>query len=196
MKLATLCVYCGSRSGARPVYLEQARAFGRLLAERDIGIVYGGASIGVMGAVADAALAAGGRVIGVIPEALAEKEVAHGNLTQLLVVDSMHTRKAKMAELSDGFVALPGGIGTFEELFEVWTWLQLGFHAKPVGVLNVAGYWDGLLEFLDHAHAEAFLSGEHRRFLQVGATPETLLAALETWQAPITRRHWVGPGET
>jgi len=190
-----LRVYCGSRPGARPIYVEQAAALGRLLAERDIALVYGGASIGVMGAAADAALAAGGRVIGVIPRALAEKEVAHSRLTELHVVDSMHTRKAKMAELSDAFVALPGGIGTFEELFEVWTWLQLGFHAKPVSLLNTAGYWDGLLAFLDHARDEAFLNADHRKLLQVGDTPEALLATFAAWQAPTARR-WVGPGET
>ena len=195
MKLSSLCVYCGSRPGARPVYVEQAAALGRLLAERGIALVYGGASIGVMGAAADAAIAAGGRVIGVIPKALAEKEVAHSNLTELHVVDSMHTRKAKMAELSDAFVALPGGIGTFEELFEVWTWLQLGFHTKPVSLLNTAGYWDGLLSFLDHARDEAFLNADHRALLQVGDTPEALLATLALWKAPAGRR-WVGPGET
>ncbi len=195
MKLGSLCVYCGSRPGIRPVYVEQAALLGRMLAERDIALVYGGASIGVMGAVADATLAAGGRVIGVIPRALAEKEVAHAGLSELHIVDSMHTRKAKMAEVSDAFVALPGGIGTFEELFEVWTWLQLGFHAKPVSLLNTGGYWNDLLRFLDHARDEAFLSPEQRALLQISDTPAELLATLAAWQAPAGRR-WVGPGET
>lgn len=195
MKFRSLCVYCGSRPGARSVYTEQAAALGQLMAERDIALVYGGASIGVMGAAADAALAAGGRVIGVIPRALAEKEVAHDRLTEMHIVDSMHTRKAKMAEISDAFIALPGGIGTFEELFEVWTWLQLGFHHKPVSLLNTEGYWDGLLRFLDHARDESFMSGETRELLQVAETPALLLTRLETWQAP-ERRRWVGPGET
>jgi uncharacterized protein (TIGR00730 family) len=175
--------------------MEQATAFGRLLATRDIGLVYGGAHVGLMGAAADAALAAGGEVIGVIPEALKKPEVAHRGLSELRVVSSMHERKAQMAELSDAFVALPGGIGTFEELFEVWTWNQLGLYAKPCGVLNVRGFYDRLNEFLDHVVSEGFLKPVHRAALMVESEPEALLAALASYQAPNVPK-WIGPEST
>jgi uncharacterized protein (TIGR00730 family) len=173
-----ICVFCGSNRGNHPAYLEQATVFGRLLATRDIGLVYGGAHVGLMGALADAALAAGGEVIGVIPQALMDREIAHRGLTELRVVTSMHERKAQMAELSDAFVALPGGIGTLEELFEVWTWNQLGIHAKPCGVLNVRRFYDPLSAFLDHVVSEGFLKPENRGALRVEEEPEALLAAL------------------
>lgn len=179
-----LCVFCGSSPGARPVYTQAAAALGKLLAERGIGVVYGGASIGVMGAVADAALAAGGEVIGVIPERLAVREVAHQQLTDMRVVATMHERKALMAELSDAFVALPGGIGTFEELFEVWTWGQLGMHAKPCALMDVDGYYAPLLTFIEHSVREEFLRPIYRDMLLVARTPDELLAGIEAWQAP------------
>lgn len=152
-----VCVFCGSAAGARPEYVAGATALGTGLADRGIGLVYGGASVGLMGAVADAALGAGGEVIGVIPQSLVDREVAHAGLSDLRVVGSMHERKALMAELSGAFVALPGGIGTFEELFEVWTWRQLGLHAKPIVLLDTAGYWAGLTAFLEHAGREGFV---------------------------------------
>jgi uncharacterized protein (TIGR00730 family) len=179
-----LCVFCGSSTGVRPEYLDAARSLGAALAKRGIGLVYGGASVGLMGAVADAALDAGGEVIGVIPTALWEKEIAHRDLTELRVVGSMHERKAQMAELSDGFVALPGGIGTLEELFEVWTWSQLGLHRKPVALLNVAGYYTPLLQFLDSAVTERFLRAEHRGMLVTAKDPETLLTRVGAYRPP------------
>src|ERR1051325_8659898 len=157
-----LCVFTGSSSGARAAYAEAARELGTLLARRGIGLVYGGARVGLMGAVADAVLAAGGEAIGVIPQALVAKEVAHTGLTALHVVESMHARKAMMSDLSDGFIALPGGWGTLEELFEVLTWAQLGLHRKPTGLLNVDGYFDGLLAFLTHTVAEAFVRTDRK----------------------------------
>jgi uncharacterized protein (TIGR00730 family) len=162
-----LCVFCGSSAGTRPEYLAAARALGRVLAERGVGLVYGGASVGLMGAVADAALAAGGHVAGVIPRALVEREIAHPGLSELHVVRTMHERKALMNELSDGFVALPGGIGTLEELFEVWTWAQLGVHGKPCALLDVAGFYAPLLAFLDHARDEGFVRERQRAMLLV-----------------------------
>lgn len=153
-------------------------------------LVYGGGRVGLMGVVAGAALAAGGRVIGVIPEALATRELAHGGLTDLQVVGSMHERKARMSELADGFLALPGGIGTLEEWFEVWTWSQLGFHPKPCGLLNVAGYYDHLLAFLDHVTTERFLNEAHRSMAIVGDDPDLLLDRLETWRPPRARK-WI-----
>jgi uncharacterized protein (TIGR00730 family) len=189
-----LCIYCGSSAGVRPDYADAARATGRLLAERGVGVVFGGGSVGMMGLVADAALEAGGEVIGVIPHALAAREVDHTGLTALHKVDTMHERKALMAELADGFVALPGGIGTLEELMEVWTWVQLGIHRQPVGLLNVAGYFDGLLAFVDHAVAEGFVRPAHRDLLLVAETPAALLDALAAWQPPDVPR-WLDPDE-
>ncbi|MGA6163958.1 TIGR00730 family Rossman fold protein [Amycolatopsis magusensis] len=174
-----VCVFCGSSPGNSPVYAEQAAALGKLLAERGIGLVYGGASVGTMGVVADAALAAGGEVIGVIPGHLMSAEVGHHGLTELHVVDTMHERKALMAELSDGFLALPGGAGTLEELFEVWTWAQLGLHAKPLGLVDVAGYFQPLRKFVDHMVDEGFLRPQHREMVTVDADPLVLLAAFD-----------------
>ena len=190
MDLKNICVYLGSNTGRTPVYVEQAQALGRELARRGLGLVYGGSNVGLMGALADAALDAGGRVIGVLPERLKAKEVAHLGLTELRVVDTMHERKRMMADLSDGFIALPGGAGTFEELFEVWTWAQLGFHHKPCGLLNVAGYYDKLVEFLDHAAQERFMREEHRAMLMVESDPAKLLDRYATYQAPTVSK-WI-----
>jgi len=176
--IGRVCVFCGSSTGSSPVYTEAASALGRLLAERGIGLVYGGASIGTMGAVADAALAAGGEVIGVIPRAMIAEERGHHGVTELIPVDSMHERKRRMAELSDAFVALPGGIGTLEEVIEVFTWLQLGLHLKPVGLLNVAGFYGPLLRFLDHVRDEQFITPAHHAMLAVESDPERLLDRL------------------
>ena len=177
-----ICVFCGSSPGRDPVYLEQAAAFGALLAQRGIVLVYGGARVGLMGALADAALAHGGQVIGVMPEALMAREVAHRGLSELHVVGSMHARKALMAELSDAFVALPGGIGTLEELFEVWTWSQLGLHEKPCALLDLNGFYSGLRAFLDHVVHEGFLKPVYRAGLLVERDPEALLVALSSFE--------------
>lgn len=193
MELRNVCVYCGSSAGRDPAYAEAARALGRALVARGLGLVYGGASVGVMGAVADAVLDLGGRAVGVIPEALVRKEIAHGGLTELVVTSSMHERKTRMAELSDAFVALPGGIGTLEEIFEAWTCGQLGLHAKPFGFLNVAGYWDGLVSFLDHAVRERFVREPHRAMLVVSEDPEELLDRFAAWRAPEVPK-WIRKG--
>lgn len=185
---SSICVFCGSQPGADPAYLEVAREFGALLARRGIGLVYGGARVGLMGALADAALEDGGRVTGVIPQGLWEREVGHTGLSELLVVDSMHERKALMAERAEAFVALPGGAGTLEELFEVWTWGQLGIHAKPVALLNVGGYWDPLLAMLDHMVEQRFLRAPHRAMVVVDERPDRLLAKLEAYEAPVVPR--------
>ena len=185
-----ICVYAGSNPGADPAYAEAAAALARLLAQRGIGVVYGGAHRGLMGILADTALAAGGEVIGVIPQALVDREIAHTGLSELRVVASMHERKALMAELSDGFVALPGGAGTLEELIEVYTWSQLGLHRKPMGVLNVNGYYDGLAALLDHAVEQGFLRPEHRAAMHAEATPEALLGRFEGWR-PATLGKWL-----
>jgi len=183
-----LCVFCGSSFGTRTGYRAAAEAFGTLLAERQIELVYGGAHVGLMGALADSVLARGGRVIGVIPQALLAREIAHSGLTQLHVVDSMHERKALMASLSDGFVALPGGIGTLEELFEVWTWAQLGLHEKPCALLDVDGFYAGLVGFLDHAVAQGFLRAKQREGLIVEANAQALLSRMfEAPSQPLTR---------
>lgn len=178
-----ICVFCGSSPGARDEYVDTARALGTALATQGLGLVYGGGRVGLMAVVADAALEHGGEVIGVIPQALADKEVAHQGLTELHVTTSMHERKALMADRSDGFVALPGGLGTLEELFEVLTWAQLGFHDKPCGLLNAGGYFDPLIQFLDHVVAERFLKPEHRAMLLVADTPGDMLAALAAYRA-------------
>ena len=175
--LRRVCVFCGSSPGARPAYRAAAEELGRLLAARGLGLVYGGGNVGLMGVLADAALAAGGEVIGVIPRALVDLEVAHTGVRDLRVVDSMHERKATMTELADAFVALPGGIGTLEELIEVFTWSQLGLHAKPLGVLNTAGYYDKLGAFLDHGVEQGFQPAAQRAKLVMAADPEALLAA-------------------
>lgn len=170
-----ICVYCGSKAGKQPEYIASARALGRLLAAQGIGLVYGGASVGIMGEVATSALEAGGHVTGIMPKILVEKEITHPDLSQLIVVDSMHERKAKMEALSDGFIALPGGLGTLEELFEMLTWVQIGYHNKPCAVLNVAGYYDKLLAFLDHAVDEGFLWPEQRKALLVANSAAEVL---------------------
>ena len=179
-----ICVFCGSSMGNRPAYAEVAAALGRMVAERGLGLVYGGGNVGLMGIMADAALQAGGEVIGIIPEALLKLEVGHLDLTQLHVVGSMHERKAMMAEMADAFVALPGGIGTMEELFEVWTWGQLGMHPKPLGFLDVAGYYDHLHAFLDHMVAEGFLRDRHRMMVAVEQNPATLLDRFAAYTPP------------
>ena len=182
MPLRSLCVFCGSSPGKRPEYAEMAAAFGSLLAQRGIRLVYGGGNIGLMGVLADAALAAGGQVIGVIPQMLVDRELAHRG-TDLRVVTSMHERKALMAELSDAFIALPGGLGTYEELCEVLTWAQLGIHHKPVACLNVLGYFDPLAQLFDHALREGFLHAEQRRILISCADGSDLLDRIAR-QAP------------
>jgi len=188
MTIKSLCVFCGSAAGKSPEYAIVAAAFGRLTAERGIELIYGGGRVGLMGAVADACLAAGGRVIGVIPEALATKELAHAGCTELHVVRSMHERKSLMADRSDAFVALPGGIGTFEELFEVWTWGQLGLHKKPCGLLNIAGFFDKLLEFLTATAADGFMHQEHLAMLSTATDGAELIAMLERYEPPDVRR--------
>lgn len=193
--MRAVCVYCGSSPGADPVYLETARAVGRTLAERGLGLVYGGARVGLMGAVADAALAAGGEVVGVIPESLRSRELAHGELTELVVVDSMHERKAVMAERAGAFLALPGGLGTLEELFEVLTWAQLGIHSKPCGVLEVAGYWSPLLTFLDRGVEQGFITRLSRDLLMVDEDVARLLERFDAYE-PAPRRRWLDPSET
>jgi uncharacterized protein (TIGR00730 family) len=190
----SLCVFCGSQPGASPAYAEAATLVGRALAGRGWTLVYGGGRVGLMGILADAALAAGGKVIGVIPAALARREVAHQRVTDLEVVDSMHERKARMAELADGFLALPGGIGTLEEWFEAWTWSQLGIHPKPCGLLNVAGYYDPLLAFLDRMTEERFLSSGHRAMAIVDEESERLLDRLAAYQPPAVPR-WISAPE-
>ena len=177
-----ILVFCGSSPGRLPDYSEATGELGRLLAERDLEIVYGGASVGLMGALADAALAAGGTVIGVIPSRLVEHEIAHAGLTKLHVVETMHERKALMAELSDGVIALPGGTGTLDELFELCTWSQLGLHHKPLGLLDIADYWQPLLRFLEHAVNERFLRAEHLGTLLVERSAPALLDRLASYQ--------------
>lgn len=189
-----ICVYCGSSPGADPAYVTAAETLGRFLAAREIGVVYGSASVGMMGALADAALDAGGEVVGVIPAGLDEKEVAHPGV-DLEVVDSMHERKQRFAELADGFVALPGGLGTLEELFEILTWAQLGIHEDPCGLLNVAGYFDGIVDFLDHAVAAEFVAPEHRDMLLVAADAESLLDEFECYEPPAVEK-WLEREET
>ena len=190
MSLKSVCVFCGASPGARPIYHEAAAQLGRHIAERGLTLVYGGGAVGLMGVVADAALAAGGEVIGIIPQSLERAEIGHKGLTRLEVVDGMHARKARMAELADAFIALPGGLGTLEELFEVWTWRQLGYHAKPLGLLEVDGFYARLTDFLDHLVAERFVREQHRAILQVSASPAELLARMDAWQ-PTAAPKWV-----
>lgn len=193
--MRSVCVFCGSSRGANPEIIVAARQLGALLAERDIDLIYGGGSVGLMGELADSVLAKGGRAIGVIPQFLLDKEVGHVGLTQLKVVNTMHERKALMAELSDAFVALPGGIGTFEEFFEVWTWGQLGLHAKPYALLNVANFFDPLLTFLDHVVAEKLLRSEHRQLLLVESKPAKLLDRISTAR-PTQLPKWIDDEQT
>jgi uncharacterized protein (TIGR00730 family) len=191
-----VCVFAGSATGHRSEYAEAARALAAELARRHLGLVYGGGSIGLMGVLADTALAAGVEVVGVIPKPIASKELAHGGLTELRLVATMHERKATMAALADGFVALPGGLGTFEETLEMLTWSQLGVHAKPVGVLNAGGYYDGLLRWLSHAVAEGFLHRANLGLLLFGDTAAELLDALAAWRPPPAPRAWLDPSQT
>ena len=193
--IKSICIYCGSSPGRLEAYGSAACVLAEEMVSRNIRLVYGGASIGIMGMVADHVLKLGGEAIGVIPKALAHKEVAHKHLTELHVTQSMHERKMLMAELSDGFIALPGGVGTLEELFEIWTWAQLGFHNKPCGLLNVEGYYDSLIGFLDHVLAEQFVKKEHHAILIVETNADALLDRYIKYQPPVTR-HWVGKDET
>jgi uncharacterized protein (TIGR00730 family) len=192
--MRSVCVFCGSSPGARPEYLEAARETGTSIARRGWRLVYGGGKVGLMGVVADAALAAGGEVVGVIPHALERREVGHSGVTELRVVRSMHERKQLMAELSDGFVALPGGFGTWEEFCEVATWVQLGIHRKPCGVLNVSGYYDSLLAFFDHAVAERFVSDVHRANVIHDTSPTRLLDRLAVYVPPLADK-WLDRDE-
>jgi uncharacterized protein (TIGR00730 family) len=189
-----LCVFCGSSSGARPLYAEAAAQLGRDLASSKIALVFGGGRVGLMGILADSVLSAGGQAIGVMPRALVEKEIAHTSLTELHVVESMHQRKALMADLADAFLLLPGGFGSWEEFFEVVTWLQLGIHSKPCAVLNVAGYYDMLLSLTSHALKEGFLRSAHKEMLIVEEDPVRLLGRLEVAPIP-SETKWVEPGE-
>jgi uncharacterized protein (TIGR00730 family) len=189
-----ICVYCGSNAGARPVYADAARRVGELLAGRGIRLVYGGGRVGLMGIVADAALAVGGEVIGIIPRSLDRREVAHRGVSELRIVESMHERKAMMNDLSDGFIALPGGFGTLEELFEMLTWSQLGIHRKPVGLLDVDGYYAPLTRLLDHAVSERFLHSDHRNLLLADVDPAMLLDRMGSFAPPITQK-WLDEGE-
>jgi len=187
-----ICVFSGSSHGYAPEYRAAAKALGELLARNAIELVYGGAAVGLMGAVADAVLEKGGLVTGVIPQALVDREVAHTGLTRLHVVSSMHERKSLMASLADGFIALPGGIGTLEELFEVWTWAQLGTHARPCALLNVLGFYDRLLEFLDRVVEQGFLKPVHREMLLVEKEPAALLRVMARYRAPVETK-WIEP---
>ena len=192
--MRALAVFCSASPGGDPAYTAAARAMGAAIAGRGLALVYGGAKVGLMGALADAALGAGGEVFGVMPEALMDKEIAHTGLTRLDVVPSMHERKARMAEMADGFVALPGGVGTMEEIFEIWTWGQLGFHAKPAGFLNVLGYFDHLKAFVDHAVGEAFLQAPHRDMLVFSQDCGAVLDSLAAYKPPQVEK-WIGRQE-
>lgn len=188
-----ICIYCGSSPGDNPAYLDAARSIGTLIAQRGLTLVYGGGHVGLMGVAADAALAAGGDVIGVIPKDILDKEVGHGGVTELFTVSSMHERKMKMASLSDSFIALPGGIGTLEEIIEVFTWSQLGFHSKACAVLNVEGFFDPLFELLDHMVAHRFLRREHREQLLCAETPEAVLSTVLAHKA-VSIDKWMDQG--
>lgn len=192
--LKRICVFCGSKTGNNGAYREAATQLGQLLAEREQTLVFGGGSVGLMGVIADAALEDGGEVIGVIPEPLSTKELLHTRVRDMRRVPDMHARKALMNELSDGFIALPGGYGTFEELFEAITWAQLGFHAKPIGLLNVAGYFDPLVVFLERAITEGFINQNHRRLIVVADEPDEMLTQLEEHKMPSVRR-WLGDAQ-
>ncbi len=186
-----LCVFCGSSAGNREEYRMHTRRLGELLAANGVGLVYGGGHVGLMGILADAVLETGGEVVGVIPQALVDRELAREGLTRLEIVATMHQRKARMADLADGFAALPGGFGTADELFEILTWAQLGMHAKPIGLLNAAGYFDPLLGWLDHMVREKFLKVNHHRMLQVAETPERLLELLRNYRMEESTLKWI-----
>ena len=194
MKIEKICVYCGSSPGKNPAYAHAAASLATALCERGIGLVYGGAAVGVMGAIADAVLEAGGEAVGVIPKSLAVKEVAHDRLTKLHVVTSMHERKAMMADLADGFIALPGGWGTLEEIFEMLTWAQLGFHDKPCGLLNTEAYYDGLIGFLENSFEQQFVNELYRPMLMTAQEPVALLDQFSVYRAPKVRK-WMGESE-
>jgi hypothetical protein len=191
-----VCVFAGSSDGGRAEYADAARALASEVVTRGLGLVYGGGSVGLMGVLADAVLAGGGEVIGVIPRPLASREFAHGGLSELRLVVSMHERKATMASLVDGFIALPGGLGTLEETLEILTWAQLGIHHKPVGVLNVAGYYEGLRRLLAHALREGFVRQEYFALLLFGDTPAELLDRFAAWPPPALPRAWLDPSQT
>ena len=190
-----ICVFCGSNTGSDPIYAEAARDLGRLFAREGVSLVYGGGSVGLMGEMADSVLASGGEVIGVIPHALWAREVGHRGLTDIRIVDTMHERKAMMADLADAFIALPGGLGTLEEIFEIWTWAQLGLHAKPLGFLDVNGFYAPLMQFLDRAVRERFLREEHRAIAVIESDAATLLKKFDQWQAPRVDK-WITRDET
>ena len=183
--MKSVCVYCGSSIGAQPFYAQAAQAFGRALVESGCSLVYGGGRVGLMGVIADEVLAAGGRVVGVIPELLVDKEVGHRGLTELHVVPDMHQRKKMMADLSDAFVAMPGGAGTLEELFEVFTWAQLGYHQKPVAMLNIDGFYDPLVALLRHTVDEGFMQQKYFDILQIDADPDSLIGKLQRYHPPV-----------
>lgn len=193
--MKSICVFCGSNFGTDPAFEQAARETGRVIAEADKTLIYGGAAVGLMGAVADGALAAGGKVIGVLPEALKAKELEHKGLSEIHIVRSMHERKAMFAELSDGFITLPGGTGTMEEIFEVWTWGQLGYHSKPFGLLNTAGFYDALLTFLDEQVAKGFVRAEMRGMLLVAEHPAHLIAGFEAYVPPVISK-WIKKQDT
>jgi uncharacterized protein (TIGR00730 family) len=190
-----ICVYCGSNPGSKPVFRQSGRELGRELAKRGLGLVYGGASVGVMGAVADGVLEAGGSAIGVLPHFFSTKEIAHRGLDELIIVNSMHERKAKMSELSDGFIALPGGWGTIEEIFEMLTWAQLGHHAKPCGLLNIDSYYEELSAFLEKAIENQFVREEYRPMIMIEDAASRLLDRFENYRAPRVKK-WIGSEET
>ena len=182
----SICVFCGSRPGANPVYREKATKVGHILADKGLKLIYGAGKVGLMGAVANAMLAKNGHVTGIIPQFLVEKEVAHDGLNELIIVNSMHERKQKMAEMADAFLILPGGIGTMEEFFEVFTWGQLGLHQKPIGILNVGSYYDLLIQFLNHSVAQEFMSQQTKDIVFTDTNPETLLRKMRGYKAPHT----------
>jgi uncharacterized protein (TIGR00730 family) len=191
VRFRRVCVYAGSAAGANPVYVRAATELAGALARRGTGVVYGGGSVGLMGALADAALDAGGEVVGVIPRFLEDRERGHDGLTEMHVTETMHQRKMLMADLSDGFVVLPGGIGTLEEVIEMLSWSQLGLHRKPIGLLDADGFWDPLVDLLDHMTTERFVALDHRRLLLSGEDPEALLDAMAAWKAPAIDRQWL-----
>lgn len=190
-----VCVFCGSSAGTNPIYGDCARTLGELLAARKLGLVFGAGHVGLMGILADAVLRGGGEAIGVIPQALVDKELAHRGLTELRVVATMHERKALMADLADAFIALPGGFGTADELFEILTWSQLGMHRKPIGLINISGFFDPLLAWLDHTVREGFLRPKHRQLLLEAGRPEKLLDMLANYRAPEASGKWISEGE-
>jgi uncharacterized protein (TIGR00730 family) len=191
-----ICVFCGASPGARPEYAQATTEIARLLAADGVGVVYGGGGVGLMGVLADAVIAEGGEIIGVIPRALVDREIAHRDVADMRVVGSMHERKALMAELADAFIALPGGLGTLEELFEVYTWAQLGLHRKPCALLNVGGYYDGVAGFLSHAVEERFLREEHREMLMVESQPSALIERLREFEPDSLLPKWIDREET